>query len=176
MPRVIEDYHDLENNINPEKLKQKLKTLFPDKDFSNTLSILNINLKTKLYKKEESLRINFGNVHKDLSEATPHLIRPEEYLEKNELVFNPELRIELGMEDKEFEPYREKINDIINELNKKPEEFELKYIIDENPKLAQNAILETLTSNGFRVVKIEDKENDDEYYDTKDLALLTLFR
>lgn len=174
MPKVLEDYQDLENNVNPERLKQKLKTLFPDKDFSNTLSILNINLKTKLYKKEESLRINFGNVHKDLSEATPHLIRPEEYLEKNELVFNPELlRIELGMDDKEFVPYREKINDIINELNKKPEEFELKYIIDENPKLAQNAILETLTLNGFRVVKIEDKENDDEYYDTKDLALLT---
>ena len=63
-----------------------------------------------------------------MSEATPHLIRPEEYLEKSELVFTPELlRIELGMTDKEFEPYREEIKNMINGIKiKKPEEFELK--------------------------------------------------
>ena len=176
MPRVLSDYQDLENNVDPETIKQRLNNIFPNKDFSDTFSILAIHSKTKLYKKEESLRINFGYVHKDLSEATPHLIRPEEYLEKNELFFNPEiLRIELGMTNKEFEPYREEIKNMINELNKKPEEFELKYIIDENENqhLVQDTILETLLANGFKKVKTKNKENDDEYYDTKDLSLLT---
>lgn len=174
MPRVLSDYQDLENNVKPEVLKQKLKNIFPNQDFSKTLSVLAIHSKTKLYKKEESLRINFGNVHKDLSEATPHLIRPEEYLEKNELFFNLELlRIELGLTDKEFEPYREKIKNMINELNKKPEEFELKYIIDESQHHAQDTILETLLANGFKIIKTEDKENEDKYYDTKGLSLLT---
>lgn len=174
MPRVLSDYQDLENNINPEILKQKLKNIFPDKEISNTSSILVINSKTKLYKKEEALRINFGNVHKDLSEATPHLIRPEEYLEKKELMFNPELlRIELGMTEKEFEPYREEINNMINELNKKPEEFELKYIIDKEQQIAQENILNALLSNGFNIIGTKSKENDDKYYDTKDLTLLS---
>lgn len=171
MTRVLSDYQDLENTVNPETLKQRLKNIFPNQDFSNTFSILTIHSKTRLYNKNESLRINFGNMHKDLSEATPHLIRPEEYLEKSELFFNPELlRIELGMTDKEFEPYREEIKNMINELNKKPEEFELKYIMDGNQHLT---ILETLLANGFKIVKAKDKENDDEYYDTKDLSFLT---
>ena len=171
MTRVLSDYQDLENTVNPETLKQRLKNIFPNQDFSNTFSILTIHSKTRLYNKNESLRINFGNMHKDLSEATPHLIRPEEYLEKSELVFNPELlRIELGMTDKEFEPYREEIKNMINELNKKPEEFELKYIMDGNQ---HRTILETLLANGFKIVKAKDKENDDEYYDTKDLSFLT---
>ena len=171
MTRVLSDYQDLENTVNPETLKQRLKNIFPNQDFSNTFSILTIHSKTRLYNKNESLRINFGNMHKDLSEATPHLIRPEEYLEKSELVFNPELlRIELGMTDKEFEPYREEIKNMINELNKKPEEFELKYIMDGNQ---HRTILETLLAHGFKMVKTKDKENDDEYYDTKDLSFLT---
>lgn len=171
MTRVLSDYQDLENTVNPETLKQRLKNIFPNQDFSNTFSILTIHSKTRLYNKNESLRINFGNMHKDLSEATPHLIRPEEYLEKSELFFNPELlRIELGMTDKEFEPYREEIKNMINELNKKPEEFELKYIMDGNQ---HRTILETLLANGFKIVKAKDKENDDEYYDTKDLSFLT---
>ena len=168
---VIYDYQDLENNVSPVILKQRLEKIFPNHDFSNTFSILAIHSKTKLYKKEESLRINFGNVHKDLSEATPHLIRPDEYLEKNELAFNPEiLRIELGMTEQEFEPYRDELKNMINELNKKPEEFELKYIID---KSKHDTILNILLSNGFKIIKISDKENDDEYYDTADLAFLT---
>ena len=170
IPMAIADYQDLENNVNPDTLKRRLKNIFPNQDFSNTLSILTIYSKTRLYNKNESLRINFGNVHKDLSEAT-NLIRTEEYLEKSELVFNPELlRIELGMTEKEFEPYREEIRNMINELNKKPEEFELKYIMDSNQ---HRAILEALLANGFQKVKTKKKENDDEYYDTKDLSLLT---
>lgn len=173
-PQVVSDYQELENKVNPDVIKQRLQSIFPGRDFSNTLSIMSIKSKTKLYKKEESLRINFGNVHKDLSEATPNLIRPEEYLEKNELRFNPEiLRIELGMTKKEFEPYLEEIKNMIDELNKKPEEFELKYIMGENNSAAQDNILNTLLSNGFRISAMKSKENDDEYYDTKDLSLLS---
>lgn len=174
MQQVLCDYQDLESNVKPESIKQNLENIFPNHDFSNTFSIVAFHSKNKLYKKEESLRINYGYAHKDLSEATPHLIRTDEYLEKNELYFNPEIvRIEQGMDEKEFEPYREEIKNMINELNKKPEEFELKYVIDENQQLAQDKILETLLANGYEKVKTKSKENNDEYYDTKDLSLLT---
>ena len=90
------------------------------------------------------------------------------------MYFNPDIvRIELGMDEKEFEPYREELKNMINELNKKPEEFELKYIIDENQELAQDKILETLLANGYKKIKTKNKENNDEYYDTKDLSLLS---
>ena len=174
MPKVLADFQDLENNINAETVKRKLKDIFGDRDFSNTLSLISNKFKIKLYKKEESLRINFGNFHKDLAEATPHLIRPEEYLEKDGLFFNPEiLRLELGMTPEEFKPYREELKVMVNELNKKPEEFELKYIINQSQQLSQDSILEPLLSNGFKIVKIKSKQNDDEYFDTRDASLLT---
>ena len=174
MPRLLKDYQDLDTNtIEPEMIKQKLNKIFPEKDFSNTLSILSVNRKIKLYKKEESLRINCGNVHKDLSEATPNLIRPDEYLEKKELMFNPEmLRLELGMDEKEFKKYKEDVENMINELNRTPEEFELKYIVDGEREIKQDEILNTLLEKEFKIIKISNKENNDEYYDTKDFALL----
>ena len=90
MQQVLCDYQDLESNVKPESIKQNLENIFPNHDFSETISILAYHSKNKLYKKEESLRINYGYAHKDLSEATPHLIRTDEYLEKNELYFNPD--------------------------------------------------------------------------------------
>lgn len=174
LEKVVHDYQDLSNNTNPEIIKTKLEEIFPNKDFSNTMAILNIKSKTKLYKKEESLRVNFGYTHKDLAEATPNLIKPEEYLEKSEYVFNMEmLRLELGMTDKEFEPYIDKIKNMINESNKKPEEFELKYISGKDENITQDDILSSLLSNGFKIVKISSKENNDEYYDTRDFMLLS---
>ena len=68
---------------------------------------------------------------------------------------------------------------MVEELNKKPEEFELKYIIDEYQKEEKlldqesllNKIISIFTMNGFEVVSINKKENNDEYYDTKNLNL-----
>ena len=41
-------------------------------------------------------------------------------------------RLELGLSDKEFLKYESEVIKMIEELNKKPEEFELKYIIDDD--------------------------------------------
>lgn len=173
LSKTLDDFQSLDSSINPKLLKQKLSEIFEGKDFSNTFSVLQIKSKIKLYKREESLRINYGNVHKDLSEATPHLIKPEQYLEKCDLFFNLEvLRLELGMTEIEFKPYREEIQNMLNELNKKPEEFELKYTIDDNSFLSQDSILHILLQNGFKIVKQKNKENNDEYYDTRELDLL----
>ena len=57
--------------------------------------------------------------------------------------------------------------------NEKPEELELKYIIDRSQPKMKEAILNTLLANGYSVVKTKQKENDDEYYDTKDFSLLS---
>ena len=56
---------------------------------------------------------------------------------------------------------------------KKPEELELKYIIDKTMPGIRESILNTLLANGYAIVKIKQKENDDEYYDTKDFSLLS---
>ena len=175
MEKVLEDYKELDYKFDTEEIRKKLEEIFQGKDFSNALSVLRLNTKAKyLYKKEESLRINFGYTHKDLSEATPYLIRTGIYVEKNGLMFNQELlRIELGMSEEEFEPYVEKIQNMLDELNKKPEEFELKYIIDEKTNISQGDILSTLIENEFKVIGTKNKENNDEYYDTVELPLLT---
>ena len=49
MPRVLSDYQDLENYVNPETLKQRLQNIFPNQDFSNTFSILAIHSKNKFW-------------------------------------------------------------------------------------------------------------------------------
>ena len=174
MPKLLNDYQLIENKVNPDTIRQKLTEIFPDNYFSNTLSIITLNSKTKLYKKEESLRINLGNIHKDLSEATPHLIRPDEFLEFKELLFNPEiLRMELNMSEQEFKLYRLEIKSMIEDLNKKPEEFELKYIIGQEQQNLQDDIINTLLDNDFKIIKMKNKENNDEYYDTRDFSLLS---
>lgn len=66
---------------------------------------------------------------------------------------------------------------MIKELNKKPEEFELKYIIDEHnteeldKETFINKIISVFKTNGFKMVSVTKKQNNDEYYDTRDLRL-----
>lgn len=66
---------------------------------------------------------------------------------------------------------------MIKELNKKPEEFELKYIIDEHnteeldKETFINKIISVFKTNGFKMVSVTEKQNNDEYYDTRDLRL-----
>lgn len=175
----IKDYILIKNDISIEKIKTKLREIFGESDLDNTLSIISIGTKTKLYKKEQKLNIQNGNRIMDLTECT-NLIRPQEILEDTYVFFNPQLlRLELGLSDIEFRKYESEVRKMIEELNKKPEEFELKYIINKNPNEEKsldqetllNRIISIFTSNGFRVVSVTEKENNDEYYDTRNLDL-----
>lgn len=169
----IKDYVLIKNDVSVNKIKNKLKEIFENVNLENTLSVVSIETKTKLYKKEQKLNIQNGNRIMDLTECT-NLIRPQEVLEDTYIFFNPELlRIELGLNVEEFKKYDNDIKKMIEDLNKKPEEFELKYILGENlnnPNLL-NQIITVFIENGFRVVSTTEKENNDEYYDTKDLSL-----
>lgn len=66
---------------------------------------------------------------------------------------------------------------MIEELNKKPEEFELKYIIDDDnteeldKETFINKIISVFKTNGFKIVSVTEKQNNDEYYDTRNLKL-----
>lgn len=175
----INDYVLIKNDISIEKIKTKLKEIFGDINLDNTLSVISIGTKTKLYKKEQKLNIKNGNRIMDLTECT-NLIRPQEILEDTYIFFNPELlRIELGLNTEEFKKYESEVRKMVEELNKKPEEFELKYIIGEEfeeEKLLDretllNKIISVFISNGFGVVSVTEKENNDEYYDTRNLNL-----
>ena len=175
----IKDYILIKNDLKIEIIKSKLREIFGDVDLENTLSIISIKTKTKLYKKEQKLNIQNGNRIMDLTECT-NLIRPQEILEDTYIFFNPELlRLELCLSDIEFKKYESEIEKMVEELNKKPEEFELKYIINGNniegktldQEILLNEIVSVFISNGFRVVSITEKQNNDEYYDTKNLDL-----
>lgn len=173
----IKDYILIKNDVSEEKIKRKLKEIFGDIDLSDTLSIISIDTKTKLYKKEQKLNVQNGNRIMDLTECT-NLIRPQEELENTYIFFNPELlRLELGLSDKEFLKYESEVIKMIEELNKKPEEFELKYIIDEkdtedlDKETLINKIISVFKTNGFKIVSVTEKQNNDEYYDTMDLRL-----
>ena len=52
----IKDYILIKNDVSEEKIKTKLKEIFGEIDLSDTLSIIYIDTKTKLYKKD-------GKVH-----------------------------------------------------------------------------------------------------------------
>ena len=175
----IKDYILIKNNISIEKIKTKLREILGNIDLNNTLSIISVGTKTKLYKKEQKLNIQNGNRIMDLTECT-NLIKSQEILEETYIFFNPQLlRLELGLNNIEFRKYESEIKKMIEELNKKPEEFELKYIINENPteeksldqEILLNQLISVFTSNGFRVVSVTEKQNNDEYYDTKNLDL-----
>lgn len=173
----IKDYILIKNDVSEEKIKRKLKEIFGDIELSDTLSIISIDTKTKLYKKEQKLNVQNGNRIMDLTECT-NLIRPQEELENTYIFFNPELlRLELNLGDKEFEKYESEVRKMIEELNKKPEEFELKYIIDEkdtedlDKETLINKIISVFKTNGFKIVSVTEKQNNDEYYDTRDLRL-----
>jgi len=175
----IRDYILINNDVSIEKIMGQLKEIMGDIQFDNTLSLIFIRTKNKLYKKEQKLNIKNGNRIMDLTECT-NLIRPQEILEDTYIFFNPELlRIELGFSVEEFKKYESEVRKMVEELNKKPEEFELKYIIggdfeDEN-LLDQDSLLSQIisvfSSKGFDVISVTDKENNDEYYDTRDLDL-----
>ncbi len=167
----IKDYVFINNNIEVGTIKRKLKEIFGSIDLNNTLSIISVEVKTKLYKKEQKLNIQNGNRVMDLTECT-NLISPQEIFEDRYVFFNPGLlRIELGMSNENFKRYEGVVNKMIEELNKNPEEFELKYIIDDN--FDEVNLLEQIKgvfiTNGFKVVSVTEKYNNDEYYDTRNL-------
>lgn len=167
------DYILIENMTSPEKIKEYLKMIFKDEKIDSTLSIISHKIKSKLYKKEQSLNIQFGNRIADISDCT-NLIRPQEELETVYTFFNPELlRLELGFSKEEWKKYEGEVNKMIKDLNKKPEEFELKYIIEKEESI--ETLLERLINlfkkNGFRTVSVSEKLNNDEYYDTSQLDL-----
>jgi len=173
----VEDYILIKNDVRVEKIKTKLKEIFGKINLDSSLSIISIGTKTKLYKKEQKLNIQNGNRIMDLTECT-NLIRPQEILEDTYIFFNPELlRLELSLSTIEFKKYESEVMKMVEELNKKPEEFELKYIINENTNkenlLEQETLLERIISsfksNGFSVVSVTEKQNNDEYYDTGNL-------
>lgn len=168
-----ENYQLLEENVNIDDLRDRLNQIFHGVDISSTNAIIDTDCKIKIYKREEPLKISFGNTYKDLSDAT-NLIRPQDTYQKKRTFFNPDmLRLELGMDEKEFEPYQKHIQDALKELIGKKEEFELKYILSDElwKELPANTILSILSEHGFHVVEESEKLNNDEYYDTRDIFL-----
>lgn len=174
LENIKEHYQLLGENVNSKDIIEKLNEIFPQADLSQTLCVFDSKSKIKIYKKEEALKIDYGNEIKDLSETT-NLIRPQDNFERVRTFFNPEiLRLELGMSEIKFNQYDKQIKKMLEDINKKPEEFELKYILSDKmtQRFSKEDMLKVLLLNGFKILSEEQKVNDDEYYDTKDCKLL----
>lgn len=167
----LKNYVLIENDISKEEIEENIKEIFKDFDIKETFSIIESETKNKLYNKEESLNIEFGNKVVDLTECT-NLIKPQEILKNKYLFFNPEvLRLELKLTREEFKKYESEVNKLMSTLNKKPEEFELKYIVKEDYDVSLEKLMTLFTEHGFKIISITEKENDDKYYDTRDLDI-----
>lgn len=171
---IRQNYQLLGENINSQDVIDRLSEIFTDADLSKTFSVFDSKSKIKIYKKEESLKIDYGNEIRDLSETTD-LIRPQDSFERNRTFFDAELlRLELGMSKSEFKKYEGQIKKMLDDLSKKPEEFELKYILSKELRqnFSRQDILKVLLENGFTLIAEEEKTNDDKYYDTREAKLL----
>ena len=167
----INEYEVIQPEISIKKLKKKLKKIFPQLDTKNTLAVFELNSKIRLYKKDEGLKIDYGYTTKDVSEST-NLIRPQEILDNTSIILNLEiLRLELKMTKEEFSEYREDIKQILSDLNKINEEFELKYIIT-NEEIKEIEIIREFIKNGFNLIAEDEKQNNDLYYDDNNFTIL----
>lgn len=174
----INDYVLINNDISNEKIKMKLEEIFGNINLDNTYSIINISAKNKLYNKDQKLNIQCGNRIIDLTQCS-NLIGPQEIFENKYTFLNTELlRIELGLSLEEFKKYSNEVEKMIEDLNKVPEEFELKYIVNntfnditKDKNILLNQIISLFIKNGFKVISKIEKQNSDEYYDSKDLSL-----
>lgn len=168
----IKNYQIFETDRRLEEVKVMLSEMFDGRDFSNTLAVCEDTSSIRLYKRAEGLKISNNNRITDLSEET-NLIRPQDTLEQRLLFFNPELlRLELGYSEKEFEQYESRLEKLVDDINKKPEEFELKYIVPKNSEKNLDNVLKIFIDNEFKLIEESEVENDDEYFDEKDLRLL----
>ncbi|MBQ4263705.1 MAG: HD domain-containing protein [Bacilli bacterium] len=169
----ISDFIIIKNDVSTEKIKNKIREIFGNIDIENTLSIVSFETNKLIYNKNQKLNIQDGNKIMDLTQST-NLIKPQETLNHKLTFFNPKLlMLELGLNKHEEKKYENEVNKMIEDLNKSPEEFELKYIINEknNNEELLNQLLSVFIKNGFKIISIREKENNDEYYDSKNLDL-----
>ncbi len=165
------DYILIENNASFLKIKNKIQEIFKDKLLKDTISIVQVKIESNLYKKEESLKIQFGNQISDLTNWS-NLISDKETFAKTYLFFNPNLlRLELNLSVTEFNKYMPQLKKMITKINKTNEEFELKYIIEANIKNILPKLINVFKVNGFKKISLINKQNDDQYFDTKNLSL-----
>lgn len=166
----ISDYILLEREVKRGQLEQEFQEVFGLQPVHDSNGIIQINTRTVFYKKEQKLNIQNHNRICDITECT-NLIRPQEVLENSYTFVNPVLcQLELGCFDKVEKGAKEKM---LEHLDKKPVEFELKYIIeaDISKESLKKQVLSLFMQNGYQVVEETQKENSDDYFDTCDFAL-----
>src|SRR5574344_1086826 len=172
--QVVKDTHVFKNSISSEDAKERLSKIF-EKDLSSTLSVFEDKVKIKVKKSEESYAVDCGETIIDSYNSDMLLEPKQDILENRIFCFNPEtLRIELDMTQEQFKKYNKDIQEFMEYLNRKTEEFELKYIVDPQKNITKKDVTEKFIQNGWTIVqgREKDKQNNDDYYDTKKLDLL----
>ena len=170
----LSDFIKIPNNKYLE-LKEKLEKLF-GVSLKDSIAIFEIKRSVRLYNNKERINLINNNRICDLSECS-HLINPLEVLNIDYSFVNFELlRLELGLSKEEFVQYVSSIQKILYDLNLTSEEFQLKYILDEDNKLEKTSIEKLLANilyelkiNGFKVLSNEQVNNSDYYFDNDEL-------
>lgn len=175
--KLIKDCRRFKTQKTVEEVKRELLEVFGDIDLSNTNSVFNVSSTIKVRKKKEDFLIDCGNnLVKANSNQADMLLEPkQDQIYKSYLIFNPEiLRLELEMTPEQFAKYNKGVAKIMEDMDKKAEEFELKYIIpsqNDTPEVKKD-IIEEFFRNGWAKIQHAHIQNNDEYYDTKNFDLL----
>lgn len=165
------DYQDFTTPRKLSDLKAELQSIFPGRDLSSSNSIFEVNSTCKMIKPKEEFWVRKANG--DLERVTSKkgcLIRPEEFKRKR-VYFNPELlRLELEMSKEEFLQYARLLQQFTEGINER-EEFQAKYIVKDS-SFSMQELIDTLISKGFEFEGQSQEQNEDDYFESKDLELL----
>lgn len=176
--KLLNDCRLLQSGCISDELKEQLSEVFGGIDISYTNSVFNVSRTVKIVKDDEYFFIDCGDklIKSNSDESANMMLDPKEnQIYINYTVFNPEvLRLELEKSPEEFAKYSEEINRIMINLNKKPEEMKLRYVIPskEQKNTIREKLIETFLQNGWKLNKSTNIHNTDEYYDTGNMYLL----
>lgn len=173
--KVVNDCISFRTRKNKQKTVEELSNSL-GMEISNTDALVPLKTLIKVRKKKEAFYIDSKNeIVSSNSDNSNVLFKPQkDKVLIRRLIFNPEiLRLELGLSVEEFNKYLPRLAEFTEKQIGKSAEFKLKYVTDQTSKLPSSEnVLEQLTKNGWDLVQERVSENEDSYYDTKDLDLL----
>jgi len=173
LARDTKTFH-VNNNVQEyfKKHLQELQAMFPNADLSDTKSLTYSDVICELKRSSEDFLVESDNGEiVSIEEKEGSVIKPQVFHIRR-IYFNPELlRLELGLSKEEFKQYKLQMDNFIDNLGERTEEFQARYTL-EDKSVKQEDIIHMLKEHGFSLVGTSNDRNIDDYYDTRNLDLL----
>lgn len=162
--------HDVQEYFT--KHLQELQAIFLNVDLSDMKSLVCSDAICKLKKPSEDFLVERENGEiVSIEEKEGSVIKPQVFHIRR-IYFNPELlRLELGLSKEEFKQYKLQLDNFMDNLGEKTEEFQARYTLEDRT-VKKEDVVHMLREHGFSFVGTSIVRNIDDYYDTRNLDLL----